>query len=74
MWFLKWLSGITIFLLVVYVAFIFANSYRLKRKYDKTHFPCIYIERKMCTIKPTWNKCGGGVPEDYCERKLNNYL
>ena len=74
MWFLKWTFGIIVFLLVGYIIFIFANSYILQKKYEKTHFPCIYIVGKMCTIKPTWKKCGVGVPEDYCERKLNGYL
>ena len=74
MWILKWISGITVFILVLYIIFIFANGYRLQRKYENTHFPCIYIVGKMCTIQPTWEKCGGGVPEDYCERKLNGYL
>ena len=74
MWFLKWIFGIAVSSLVVYIIFIFANSYRLQKKYEKTHFPCMHVQGEMCTIKPTWKKCGGGVPENYCERKLNIFL
>jgi len=28
----------------------------------------------MCTKKPTWQNCGGGMPLDYCERKINGRL
>ena len=74
MQFLKWIFGIFLFLLVAYIMLLFVNDYIQKKEYRRTHFPCTYIEGKMCTIKPTWKKCGGGVPEDYCERKLNGYL
>ncbi len=66
----KWILGILIFLLVVYIEFIVINSYIKKKKYDRTHFPCTYIQG-MCTIKPTWKNCSGGMPLGYCERILN---
>ena len=67
---IKWILGILIFLLVVYIEFIVINSYIKQKKYDRTHFPCTYI-KGMCTIKPTWKNCSGGMPYNYCERILN---
>ena len=36
----------------------------------RKNFPCEYIQG-MCTIKVTEKNCSGGLPEAYCERKLN---
>ena len=73
MQFLKWIFGIFFLLLVAYISLLFINEYKQKKEYEKTHFPCTYI-KGMCTVKPTWKNCGGGIPLDYCELKLNNRL
>ena len=73
MQFLKWIFGIFFLLLVAYISLLFVNEYKQKKEYRRTHFPCTYI-KGMCTVKPTWKNCGGGIPLDYCELKLNNRL
>ena len=71
---LKWFAGINVFLLVVYIEFIVINGIIQQTKYDKTHFPCTYIQGEVCTVKPTWKNCSGGLPYDYCEKKINGFL
>jgi hypothetical protein len=41
-----------------------------EKKYKQSLFPCQYISG-MCKVKVTMKNCSGGLPEDYCERKLN---
>ena len=70
----KWIVGIIIFILIIYIEVIVINSFIQKQKYEKTHFPCTYISGKTCTVKPTWKNCSGGLPYDYCEKKINGFL
>ena len=70
---LKWIIGINIFLLIVYIQFIAINGWIKHKEYKRTHFPCTYIKGE-CTIKPTWENCSGGVPVGYCERQLNKRI
>ena len=69
----KWFIGINFFIIVLYILFLVINGIIIEREYKRTHFPCTYI-KGMCTVKPTWKKCGGGVPISYCEMKLNGRL
>lgn len=69
----KWFIGINFFIIVLYILFLVINGIIIEREYKKTHFRCTYI-KGMCTVKPTWKNCGGGVPMDYCEMKLNERL
>ena len=69
----KWFTGISIIILFFYIQYIIINAIIYKRNYDASHFPCTYI-KGICTIKPTWKNCSGGLPYDYCEKKINGFL
>ena len=73
---LKLVGGMIILISLFYVLFMIVNQQIQDRKYRKSHFKCTYIEG-MCTKKPTYNNCkkfGGGIPDHFCEFKLNRNL
>ena len=70
---IKWTAVILLFILVAYIEVLIINGFIREREYKRTHFPCMYIPG-ICTVKPTYDKCSGGEPQSYCERKLNNRL
>jgi hypothetical protein len=67
---IKWIFGIIISIIFLYAVFIIVNSKIQERKYKRSFFPCQYISG-MCKVKVTLKNCSGGLPEDYCEKKLN---
>jgi len=70
---LKWIIGLVCLCILFYGLFISINTIKQRERYKRTHFKCTYI-KGMCTKKPTWQNCGGGMPLDYCERKINGRL
>ena len=73
---LKWVGGMILLISLFYVLFMIVNQQIQDKKYRKSHFKCTYIEG-MCTKKPTYNNCkkfGGGIPDHFCEFKLNRNL
>jgi|TARA_B100001964_G_C14148334_1_gene560803 hypothetical protein len=70
---IKWFAGINVFLLVAYIQVLAINEHFDKKKYERTHFPCQYVQG-VCTVKVSWKNCSGGMPYDYCEKKINGFL
>ena len=67
---IKWTFGILVGVIFFYILFIIVNSKLQEEKNKKLLFPCEYISGK-CKVKVTEKNCSGGLPEAYCERKLN---
>ena len=70
---LKWIFGIVVGIVFFYILFLIVNSKVQDAKNKKTTFPCEYISG-TCKVKVTAKNCSGGLPEAYCERKLNGRL
>ncbi len=73
---IKWVGGLILLISLFYVLFMIVNQQIQDRKYRKSHFKCTYIEG-TCIKKPTYNNCkkfGGGIPDHFCEFKLNRDL
>ena len=67
---IKWTFGILVGAIFFYILFIIVNSKVQEEKNKKLYFQCEYISGKF-KVKVTEKNCSGGLPEAYCERKLN---
>ena len=72
---LKWVGGLILLVVSLYVLFLIVNQQIQDRKLKRSQFPCSYIEGK-CTKKATYKNCKqfGSVPDHVCEFKLNRDL
>ena len=70
---IKWIFGIVVGIVFFSILVLIVNSKVQDAKNKKTMFPCEYISGK-CKVKVTAKNCSGGLPEAYCEQKLNGRL
>jgi hypothetical protein len=70
---IKWTFGLFCLFIFFWGVVIAINTIKEKQEYKRTHFKCTYI-KGMCNVKVTDENCSGGLPETYCEMKLNGRL